>query len=64
MKMEIILESVRVALAYREHYIRVVCFTCYQVIVNVVDLGKYYVRLTAKGVLKKNVEYNYRSRLL
>lgn len=49
MKMEIIFESVRVALAYCEHYIRGVCFTYFQVIVvNFVDLGKYYVRLTAK----------------
>lgn len=42
MKIKIIFESVRVALAYCERYVNVL-FTCYQVIVvNFVDLLKYY----------------------
>ena len=56
MKMKIIVESVRVALAYYEHYVSD-AFTCYQV-VNFVDLLKYYAYNYCKVASQKtHVEY-------
>lgn len=42
MRMKIISESVRIALACCEHYVTVDYFICYQVVVNFLDPLKYY----------------------